>query len=376
MTFFYSLLLFPILIFAQAPIDSPKFSLEEYNIKPKEMNGIQFPRTGNTAYRGMGYKQLSRVKAIKAMLGDSLSIIETKVITVMINMIDGNPDPNPWLRSSPPRYFELEKFYKTAVSKFLKNKPSPSKKEKYDFVRQVIEKKFLSLKKKRIYEEMINSIGHQYIDWNPEGIFGSYFYETARHYSPYVTLIKEQGMKRSVDLNYRSYIDHGRWGQGYADDAGEVLFPLYIPAHDIEGFFVQEDRNSNLKEVYMSVEHLGEKYVLIIDLAKIGNKIVVKKNNQIYISQSDIINRYGIDEASQNLHSASEKKAKAFALIKLCSNSTTCEISKEVLKFFNVKNDGQQISVELLEELKELKSDFQPKVFYSDDKIKFDKLTN
>lgn len=334
--------------------DEVQFNLNQYNINQQTINGIVFPRVNHTLYRGMDSKQYDEVKAIRAMLGDQSAGVESKTLTVLKRMLMGIKESkaNLWSHSSLAPV-KLTDYFRSQIKYILSTKGVLSESEAYFQAINILDNKYLAYKEIKIQLELINSVSSNYIDWNPDGMFSSVFFEIASKFNPYVTLIKEE-KQRSVDLNYWNYMNSGRWGQGYQADTGEFFTPIVIKASDIQGMIHSEGEQYSRtpEEAYIKVNFKGKPVVLLFEKNELNGNIPVVYNNKIYLSKRGISEYYSIrDYKTPPVVPNTLLVPNAIGVVINCADWTNCQIDQSIFNTFNFIKTNIQISSEITDQL-------------------------
>ena len=212
---------------------------KKFDLKQSNYLHESFPRDGRVLYRGLNPLQMNYIGAIRAMLGDESSRIETPLLYSIQEMLKGKGNGLIGkIASVRQDYVNLN--LADSINEKIKsyNGERPSEREAFDDALEILVDKFESYSAKKLEQLYLDYESTKRNDWPAALLYSSIYIETAKNYSPHIVLFQEKDDVRSIDLNYYNKLKNDKWvGTNKSwPDKGEFLTPYYIPARHIIGY--------------------------------------------------------------------------------------------------------------------------------------------
>lgn len=211
-----------------------ELNLAESNPSPLSLSGVQFPRNSQILYRGTNEGQFHYIRAIKAMLGDSLSPLESPMYASIKDLLLQKPAPL-FAKISGLQNEYTALGIQTHIDSILKGRSQKlTEKEAQSATLEIMNTVYNSLfAKMRVYDYSSS----QRDDFPKSFIYSTVYIEVAKIYSPNIVAFKER-VPRSLDANFWNKVNNGIWVHTRLTfpDRGEFITPFYIPAEDITGY--------------------------------------------------------------------------------------------------------------------------------------------
>lgn len=203
--------------------------LAQFSPSGQRIRGEQYPRNGRLLFRGMEQHQFELDKALKSMLGDKSSMIESRLFTSIKYELLGQS-------FSHAVGIDRQIGHQTYRNSFSEDVEATEK------TKELLDQYFNSLSRSEHIAKNIDYRSGSYNDWPSDIVFSSIIQPAAGTYGYNMAMIRETS-PRSIDLNYYNYVNNNAW-YDHTRDVGEFAAYGYIPSEDIVGFQVRETAGS------------------------------------------------------------------------------------------------------------------------------------
>ncbi len=208
----------------------------KYSPRPATINGVSFPRNGQTLYRGTTDSQMSLKRALRAMFGDDSAYLESlyfstiKAALMVRNFSAAVSLPGPVTQQ--------------IQSAIKKNGGSLSERSAAKEAVKIVDGSF------SYYESMGTLIPHyidyrsgSWIDWPKDVVFSTIVSPAAATYGDRMVVIQET-TPRSIDLNYWN-LQNNNIMYDHTRDAGEFVAHGYVVPEHIVGYQLRSGSSKN-----------------------------------------------------------------------------------------------------------------------------------
>lgn len=329
-------------------------SLYQYSPDPETIKGNQFPKNGQTLYRGIrtGNPQYSLTQAASAMLGDQNSVLGSYTYDEIRKDLLGE---QPLEKSDIWNHIQSNTLVLTLV-KQLKNCGPMNRQEAALYARDVMDRSFEDLQSKNLVEPMyLDPRSDSFQKMPREAFYGSVYQNVAGWYGK-TTVVYEEAKPRSLDLNYWQYKKIGRSFEGQSSwDVGEFISMGYVPGSDIKGFWIKSydtvhPNTADIQWAFQKVKVNGIPYIIVID----GNQthciersqdrfypceLNYPNNNQAEIKPYPIINK--------------EHELPVVAVIQLCKEDKKCDYPSAVFDKYRLESK-KSLPDDIMKDLKKI----------------------
>jgi hypothetical protein len=344
-------------------LPSTVVDFSKYNLALERKDNQILPRNYATMYRSMGESQLSVAQALRMLFRDHQVVIESKIVTALKHRLMGRPSP---VTS------DLDKFGHGALADdAVRNNGGPfSPNEAVAEAIRISEFKINSARPGTIHKTYIDYNSPTYIDFPDSSLYFSTYFGVSAMYSNKMIVVRDR-LNRSADLTHINNRLHTQW------DAGEFLFPLYLSTSEMDGYHMMTggegwDENRTTNEAFYNVHDSGNEYILVYK----GYNCLFKGNDdRIYTCPAKKITQYGILDPIPSI--ATGERAKAFAVLALCSKELPCDLPKGFFARHNVETQARALELDLRQiSGGPVKINNQiPKAFYKEETIPAKQMT-
>lgn len=301
----------------------PIFSLAYYDPQQQNISGVNFPRNNEYLWRGMDKAQFDLPQAVRAMLGDDSSNIESKAFThIKLSLMQNY---------SPFSSIVLGAGIDAQIA--AQSSSSLSEAKAVEKTKKILDAHFLGLGATTIINQFLNYWSPAYADWNHWGVFTSIAPAISFSYAKSIFVSIREKKPRSSDLNYYNYVTNSSWkggfGSGHHGDTGEFIAPGHIQSEDISGYF-ETDALNRTKVAFLKFERQGESYIAGIDSPK--EKCLVYDKSSTSIKGCAYTQNYSMVTNTESGVRPAHTSYPAHFIIKLCKDSQTCSIDKSLAK--------------------------------------------
>ena len=246
----------------------------DYSPRSQNYGGYSFPRNNYVLYRGIHPSQANYIRAIKAMLGDKTSNIESGLLyAVKLQLMGGNVSS---FLSNLPRV--RSEYIAYDLPSHIGNKKITDEEKAFDAAVKILSNAInANFSKSEFQNTFLNYSNAYRNDW-PQGLmYSTVHIEVAKIYSQNILVYQENNW-RSLDLNYWNKVNNNRWigTNNEFPDKGEFLTPLYIPFNDVIGYqygrnnkqqiwYVWENLQNDMDIAFYKARKNNKEYVLIVD---------------------------------------------------------------------------------------------------------------
>lgn len=196
----------------------------------------QFPRNDQVRYRGTNDSQINLARAIKALLDDPTTYVESRFFSAIKLMLMKQAASNTSKISRKLMADIQSAIDQNGGRAFDENQAA-------QVARTLVDKTFDFYEKEGFVEDTyLNYRSGNYVDWPTDAIFTTTVSPAAATYGDRVLVVQELS-PRSLDLNFWNLKKNGTL-YDHTRDVGEFISHGYIPARDIIGYQVRQSASS------------------------------------------------------------------------------------------------------------------------------------
>jgi len=217
-----------------------------FNLSPSTsmMNGLRYPRNGQTLYRGTQEQQMGLSEALSAMLGDKDIFVESFFFsTIKFKLLGQN-----FSAAVPLNSYLEDQIQKIRQAKGRSLNLQEAKNTAKELVDRTLD---YYLRLNKVIPFYIDYRSSQFNDWPNDVVFTTIISPAAATYGNRVLVFKER-TPRAIDLNYWNFKNNGIW-YDHTRDAGEFINFGYIEGEDLIGYQIRSGSNKAWHSIRLAI---------------------------------------------------------------------------------------------------------------------------